>query len=92
MVALEALSIGRPVIASDVDGLRDVIQPGLNGVLFKSESIADLSSTLVDITRSSDQLAQMAASASTTVERYKTKAIVQLWRAYAQARISTPIG
>jgi glycosyltransferase involved in cell wall biosynthesis len=90
MVALEALSIGRPVIGSDVDGLRDVVQPGINGALFKSEDIADLSSTLLDITSSSDRLACMASQASATVAPYRPEAIAKLWRDYAYSRLSPP--
>ncbi len=37
LVAAEALAAGRPVVASNVGGLRDIVDHGINGFLFDSE-------------------------------------------------------
>jgi len=50
-VLLEAASCGRPVIATDVPGCREIVHNGENGVLvppYKVESIADAIKDLVN--------------------------------------------
>jgi glycosyltransferase involved in cell wall biosynthesis len=45
-VLLEAASIGRPIIATDVPGCREVINNGINGYLCKSHDAIDLASKM----------------------------------------------
>ena len=42
MVVLEAYACGKPVIASRVDGLEDLIQEGYTGFLFEPENVEEL--------------------------------------------------
>jgi glycosyltransferase involved in cell wall biosynthesis len=46
-VVLEAMASGLPIIASDVPGNRSVVQPGVNGLLFRLDQPAELAETLV---------------------------------------------
>ncbi len=46
LVALEAMASGVPVIASDVDGLREMVKHERTGLLFETESITALSDCL----------------------------------------------
>jgi glycogen(starch) synthase len=41
-VVLESMAAGCPVIVSDVEGSRDLIEPGRTGWLFARDSIAEL--------------------------------------------------
>lgn len=38
---LEAMALGRPVLGSNVGGIRELVEPGKNGMLFESESVED---------------------------------------------------
>ena len=39
---LEAASVGRPLLASDVPGCRELVEHGVNGYIFKSKDVHDL--------------------------------------------------
>lgn len=39
---VEIMAMGKSVIASDIGGHREIVQNGLNGILFKSENVPDL--------------------------------------------------
>jgi len=41
-VILEAMATGKPVIASDVGGVKDVIRDGQTGLLFRSSYVEEL--------------------------------------------------
>ena len=42
IVLVEAMACGVPVLASDLSGVRSVIEPGRNGELFRAREAADL--------------------------------------------------
>ena len=48
-VLLEAASMGRPIIASDVPGCREVVENGISGLLCRSKDYLDLSSQMESI-------------------------------------------
>lgn len=45
-VLLEAMASGKPIVASDVDGIPSYVKNGYNGLLFRSEDIDDLADKL----------------------------------------------
>ena len=79
MVALEALSIGRPILASDVDGLREIIIPGLNGILFPAGNVAKLSASLAYMHDNAERLEYFANNASATVNRFRRPVVLREW-------------
>jgi glycosyltransferase involved in cell wall biosynthesis len=48
-IVLEALAAGRPVIGSDVGGIPDFVQDGINGRIFQSENTLELAAALAEL-------------------------------------------
>lgn len=59
-VLLMAMSLRTPVLASDIDGMAEVIDHGRNGMLFRTENVDDLARNLVDLLE--DDAARMRLS------------------------------
>ncbi len=73
-VGPEALSAGRPVIASDSGGVREWLQPGRNGLLVKPGDVAQLKTSILSLLRDEDTLARMAEEAPRTVSHLSIEA------------------
>ncbi|HEX2535716.1 MAG TPA: glycosyltransferase family 4 protein, partial [Chitinophagaceae bacterium] len=69
---LEAMAMGKAVIATDVDGTREVVQDRENGLLIQTESlIPNLTSALVELSGDPDLRARFREAAIRTVnERF----------------------
>lgn len=48
-VIVEAFSLGKPVIASAVDGIKDVIKDGINGLLFQPGNYRELADKMLTV-------------------------------------------
>lgn len=72
---LEAMAQGRVVVASDVGGHRELIDPGRTGLLFAAGDPAALARTLLAPLRSPELRARLVAQGRAFVERERT------WRA-----------
>lgn len=59
---LEAMAAGRPVLASDVGGLRELIRHGETGMLFPADDVAALSRALIELVRDPALRARLAAA------------------------------
>jgi glycosyltransferase involved in cell wall biosynthesis len=66
MVVNEALSIGVPALVSSQCGASDLIQHGINGYVFRSESVEDLRDCLRDFLNRKKEWAAMRAAARNT--------------------------
>ncbi len=49
IVLLEAMASGCPVVASDIEGYRSVVQPDVNGLMFEPGNASVLANTLVSL-------------------------------------------
>lgn len=65
---LEAMALGKPVIASDVGGHRELIRDGRNGYLFQAGSVQDLTRCLVSVLGYGSSRDSVAAAARRYVE------------------------
>lgn len=76
---LEAASMGRPLIATDVPGCREVVRHGINGLLCRPRDSQDLAEKMKTMLLMSDaNLAQMGKSSRHWVEeRFDEKRVIE---------------
>ena len=86
-VVLEAMSCGRPVVASRTGGIAEVIRDGHNGLLFEPGDADELAAKLRDLHRDPERARQLGLQAREDMERRKPVAqIVKDWEdLYRQA-------
>jgi glycosyltransferase involved in cell wall biosynthesis len=75
MVVNEAFSVGVPVLVSDQCGASDLIQPGINGYVFRSEDAEDLRDCLRRFLDRRDERAAMRSAARNTGRAISAEAI-----------------
>ncbi len=77
LVLLEAMARGRPIVASSVGGVPDVVQDGVNGTLVPPGDAAALAAALEQLHRKADRAGRMGRAAADTVrEHYTWHAVV----------------
>ncbi len=69
MVALEAAQAGRPVIASRLSGLPEIVQDGISGILVEPGSADSLAGAISHLLSHPDQAEQMGREASAYVNQ-----------------------
>lgn len=68
-VALEAMSVGRPVVMSNTIGASEYVESGRTGVLFESQSTAAAASAVVSLLKDTAQSEEMGLAGRAAVER-----------------------
>lgn len=75
--AMEAAAMGLPVVATDIRGCREVVDPGYNGLLVPVQSPADLAAAINTLASSSDLRAKMSVAARIkAIQSFDERAIV----------------
>lgn len=69
-VLLMAMSYGRPVIVSDIDGMTEIVKDNKNGFIFKSEDIEDLAKCIIRAFSDPTRLGQVAEAGFNTVIKH----------------------
>jgi glycosyltransferase involved in cell wall biosynthesis len=69
-VGIEALAAGRPVVASDVGGIPEVVVDGVTGRLVPSRDEQKFADALIDILTNADISQRMSASALQSVTKF----------------------
>jgi glycosyltransferase involved in cell wall biosynthesis len=72
---LEAMASGTPVVASDIERFREILQDGENTVLFKSEDAVSLSTAILRLYADSGLRKKISQKASKTVMNYSWDSI-----------------
>src|SRR3954469_3625135 len=87
MVLTEAFAAGRPVVASDIAGYRDVVTDGSDGLLVPRGDATRLAETLRDLALDRERTTVLGAAAARTAERYAWPRVAeQVVHAYEDAR------
>jgi glycosyltransferase involved in cell wall biosynthesis len=67
---LEAMACGRPVVASDVPGTRELVQRGVTGLLFPAGEVKALVYAITKLARDRDRMAAMGCAGRARVEKH----------------------
>ncbi len=92
LAALEALSCGTPVIASNIGGLPEVIRHGENGFLLPVGDVEGMAAAAVSLLLDPQRMAEFKiASREKATELYEMHKIVPLYEQYYQQVLSQKI-
>jgi glycosyltransferase involved in cell wall biosynthesis len=70
LVLLEAMAVGLPIIAADVDGPAELLVDGLNGIKFKVGSAEDLADKIVALAAQPKVAERIAKTAKNFVTEF----------------------
>jgi glycosyltransferase involved in cell wall biosynthesis len=87
---LEAMSCGKAVITTDTPGCRDLVEPGVNGVLVPPRDVAALAGAMREFLRYSKAVPRMGdASRRMVMERFSDGVVIDHYlQAYRQAGLA----
>ncbi len=78
---LEAMFNAKPVVASDVPGLRDMVESGRNGLLYEVSSAAELKKCLMELLSDADKARKLGMSARDSYnDRYDYNRMVETYK------------
>jgi len=78
IVALEAMASGKPLVASDIGGLKEVVQDGVSGLLFKPGDSEDLAGKLTKLIEEPELRRELGKRGrEEAVEKYRWDVIYQ---------------
>ncbi len=77
MVALEAMAAGKPVIAFNVGGIRDIVQPGVNGILVKPYDTGKLAEAMLNLMDNPHMQDKMSKAGKRIASHYDWSDIAQ---------------
>jgi glycosyltransferase involved in cell wall biosynthesis len=77
LTAFEALASGKPIVATDADGLLDILTDGRDARIVPKRDARALADAILDLMRRPDERARLAAAARVTAQRYDITAFVR---------------
>ena len=92
IVLLEAMAAGKPVVASDIEGYRGVMQHGQQGLLFQNKNVESLSTQLETLIRNPEQRRSMGERGRATAQRYRWQVVARRVEQYYEHCIQVAHG
>ncbi|MFB3853694.1 MAG: glycosyltransferase family 4 protein [Vicinamibacterales bacterium] len=77
LTAFEALAAARPIVATDADGLADILEDGKNAFIVPRRDAAALAAKIVRAMDQPEERARLSAAAATTAESYDIDVFVR---------------
>ena len=77
LTAFEALASGKPIVATDADGLLDILTDGRDARIVPKRNAAALADAIVHLMDHPDERVRLAAAARVTAQRYDITAFVR---------------
>jgi glycosyltransferase involved in cell wall biosynthesis len=76
LALIEAATAGRPVVATDVGGVRDIVRDGVTGFVVQREDVGAMAASLARILRDDDLRHRMGDAAAGTADLYSADRLV----------------
>jgi glycosyltransferase involved in cell wall biosynthesis len=76
LALIEAAAAGRPVVATSVGGVPDVVQNGITGIVLQSEDGAALSDAIIGLLSDPEKASRMGAAAAAGAQRFGADRLV----------------
>ena len=92
LVVPEAMSAGRPVIASNVGGLRDLVEDGVNGLLVPPGNSRALSAALARLIANSDLRDELGRNAARAARRFRGEQVVPRFERIYERLVAASLG
>ena len=82
-VAIEAMAVGVPVVSSDAGGLKEIIEPGVSGVLVPTGDSAAVAEAVIGLLRDRKKADAIRAAAKSRFEAlYSPRSLDKLYNTY----------
>ena len=85
IVLLEAMAAGKPVVASDIEGYRSVLDHGEQGLLFRNKDIDSLASSLETLIHDPEMRRQMGQRGRAKAEDHRWEVVARQVEQYYQS-------
>ncbi len=82
IILLEAMSSGKPIVASDIHGYRQVIEDGVDGILVPPEDPGALASSIVKVLKSRGLRARLSENGLRKSKRYSWERVTKTIEGY----------
>jgi glycosyltransferase involved in cell wall biosynthesis len=80
LTAVEAMSCGKPLVASDIEGISEVVQNGISGILVEPKNPSALAVAMTQVLTSQKLAGQLARAAKQRSTQFTVAAMVQGWQ------------
>ncbi|MCE5280844.1 MAG: glycosyltransferase family 4 protein [Deltaproteobacteria bacterium] len=74
---VEAMAMGRPIVASDIGGIRDLVSPGENGLLVPVGDVGAWAGAIARLSRDPEACQRMGSAGRRMATRYSSEAMIK---------------